>query len=607
MDAASDDVARLTGADRPRGGSPVTPARAARNGSPVTGTVVTGTHVTATALTGITRRWSRRRTWGRWSVPPLLAAAVWVAGFVGVVALLASTATRLTTDPGVGSLDSDTATPVLQAQSVLQGHVLLGGWRMLYDSYWTVEVPFYAAGALVTGVDPVLLYVIPAILAVLLLITAALLARERLRGGAAAAAVGAVVALIGLPSDVWAVLLLHGAWHVGTMLWCLLAFAGLRSGRWRGGWWIAVALLAAGLLGDLQAAAYGVGPVAGAGIIAMLRTRRWRAGAPAVSAALASVAAAYLLRKLFVALGAYDIGAINAPATPDQRWANVGNIPSWLARVFGVGTGDWGHNGVPAALTGVRYLAVAAVLVAVLLALWSVLSGIVTGDARRTAADGDADRDARPGGDHWRLDDMLLLACLADIAFYVYAAQSNLSGYLRYLAPFVVFGSILAARAAGRGFAALRPGAVRRSLASAGAVVTVLFAAAFAVTATQPPLPVPDAQLAAFLTAHDQTNGVGTYWPSAMTTVASNGTVTVRPIIMSNGQVVRYGRQSTADWYAGQHFQFLVLDSTDPWGGVTLDAVTAALGRPRAVYQVGTYQVITWPETIQIDPDVFAG
>ena len=264
----------------------------------------------------------------------------------------------------------------------------------------------------------------------------------------------------------------------------------------------------------------------------------------------------------------------------------------------------------------------AAVLVVILLALWSVLVGIVTGRVRRsrvtddpgagTAGDaGGADRNgaarARTGGEHWRLDDMLLLACLADLAFYVYAAQSNLPGYLRYLAPCAVFGSILAARAAGRGFAALRSGALRRSLASAGAVVLVLFAAGFAVTATQPALPVTGSQLATFLAAHNLTNGVGTYWPSTMTTVASSDAVTVRPITMSNGHVVRYGRQSARDWYAGQHFQFLVFDSTDTWGGVTMDAVTDALGPPRAVYQVGSYRVVTWPDTIQIDPDVFAG
>ncbi len=298
---------------------------------------------------------------GRWgfAVRPLRVArrtfpspatlACWVLAFTAVVALLYNLAMRLTTDAGVSAIESDVATPVLQAQSIVQGHLLLGGWRLLYDSYWTVEVPFYTLGVLVAGVSPVLLYLVPAVLATLLLLTAGLMAKQGLRGGTAAAAVGTLIALIGLPSNVWATVFLHGAWHVGTMLWCLLAFAGLRSGRWRAGWWVAVVLLTAGLLGDLQTAVYGLGPVVGAGVLASIRTRRWLAGAPAVSAAAVSVLAAYLIRTAVAALGGYSIGTINASATPDQRPLNLGNIPGWLLQVFGAGTGQWGNTGVPAA------------------------------------------------------------------------------------------------------------------------------------------------------------------------------------------------------------------------------------------------------------------
>jgi hypothetical protein len=539
--------------------------------------------------------WRSRRRWaGRWWPSPL-SALIGLAGFVGVVALLTSVATRLTTQPGHSLLESDTATPVLQAQSILQGHLLLGGWRMLYDSFWTVEVPFYTLGVLITGVDPVLLYVVPAVLAALLLLTAGLMARQGRSGAAAAAAIGTLIALIGLPSNAWAVVFLHGAWHVGTMLWCLFAFAGLRSGRWRAGWWVAVVFLTAGLLGDLQTVVYGVGPVAVAGVLASVRTRRWLAGAPALSAAAASVVAAYLLRKAVTALGGYQIGTINASASDEQMPVNLRNIPSWLPRVFGTGTVDWGNTGVPAALGAFRYLAVAAVLVAVLAGLWSIVTGVIAG------------RPGRRGPDHWRIDDMLVLACLADLAFYVYAAQSNLPGYLRYLSPFVVFGSLLAARTAGRWVAAVAPGWPRRVLAMAGGVVTAVFAASFVITAVQPVQPVTGSELAAFLADRGLTNGIGTYWTSSMTTVASGGGVTIRPVIADHGRLVRYGRQGTADWYAGQQFQFLVYDTTDPWGGVDADTAAATFGPVAATYRVAGYRVLTWAHPLTIDPQHVAG
>ncbi len=219
--------------------------------------------------------WRRRWTVAGRELPSPLA--------LGLGALAAALAVLLLYNVARRSIaaESDMATVALEARSVLGGHLLLGGWRMLYDSFWTVEVPFYVVGVLIAGVSPVLLYVIPAVIAVLLLVTAALMARQGRRGGAAVAAVATVLAVIGLPSNVWAILLLHTGWHIATMLWCLIAFAALRSGRWGVGWWVAVLFLTAGMLGDLQTLALGLGPVALAGMIASARTRRWLSGAPA--------------------------------------------------------------------------------------------------------------------------------------------------------------------------------------------------------------------------------------------------------------------------------------------------------------------------------------
>ncbi len=203
---------------------------------------------------------------------------------------------------------------------------------------------------------------------------------------------------------------------------------------------------------------------------------------------------------------------------------------------------------------------------------------------------------------------MLLLACLADLAFYVYAAQSNLPGYLRYLSPFVVFGSLLAARMAGRAFAALRAGALRRVLTGAGAAVTAVFVAAFVISSVQPVPPQPAVELSQFLQANNLSNGLGTYWPSALTSVLSDGQVNVRPVINDgSGTLVRYGRQSTSDWYSGQQFQFLVFDTTNPWGGVDAQSAVATFGPVAHSYRVGPYEVLVWAHLLTVASDPFAG
>jgi hypothetical protein len=531
--------------------------------------------------------WRRRPVVRGRTLPSPLTAALSLIGLGLLVALLYNAARRTV------SAESDMATLLLEARSFLDGHLLLGGWRMLYDSFWTVEVPLYAFGVLVGGLTPVLLYLVPAVLAALLLVASALIAKQDRRGAPAIAAVVTVVALIGLPSNVWAVLLLHAGWHIGTMLFCLIAFVALRSGRWGVGWWVAVLFLTAGMLGDLQTLALGLGPVALAGLIASARTRRWLSGAPALSAAVAGFAGWWVIHTAASALGGYETGSINSHAVADQMHTNVDQIPSWLVQVFGVGNGNWGNTGVPPAMGAFRYIALAAVAAAVLLALASIVMGIVTGKPGRRGSD-----------DSWRVDDMLVLACLADVVFYVYAAQSGLPGYLRYLAPLVVFGSVLTARTVGRAAERLRPGPFRRVLGGIGIALVAVFGASFVITSVQPVQTVTSADLAAFLGDRGLTNGLGTYWTASMTTVASDGEVAVRPVVANNGKIVRYDRQSTSDWYENQDFQFLVFDATNPWGGVDQNSAAATFGTPDHSYQVGPYVVLTWSNPITVSAKV---
>src|SRR5580698_4027563 len=48
--------------------------------------------------------------------------------------------------------NSDDATLILQGQSVSSGHLTLQGWDLSYDSFWTVDVLFYALGVRLLGV-----------------------------------------------------------------------------------------------------------------------------------------------------------------------------------------------------------------------------------------------------------------------------------------------------------------------------------------------------------------------------------------------------------------------------------------------------------------------
>jgi len=519
-----------------------------------------------------------------------LVVAAWVVGGVVLAGWFYYVGVRVF--PG----DSDGATVVLQGQSIHAGHLTLSGWRTLYDSFWTVDAPFYAIGVAILGVDPRLLYLVPVVLAAAVTVVAGWLARGERRGVPGVVAVVTVLALLALPSDVWTRFFLRGPLHVGTVLWCLLAFAALRRGGWGWRWAVAVVLLAAGLLGDLLALPLGVAPALGAGVIAMLRTRDWRRGLPTVTAAVAAGVLAVVVRKIAELIGTYAIGRANASADNDQLWSNVKGLPGMAAALFGTGNGHFGPGDVPAALAAVHVVGLLAVVAAVVVAAVRLVRGAWTGAQR-----------ADETSTGWRLDDLLVLACVVDLPLFVVLTTSNDANFVRYLTPLVLFGAVLAGREVGRLVEAVDAVAVRRAGYALGAGVLACYVAAMGPTVSRGVVPYTSADVARVLEAHGLHEGIGTYWEASMTTVAAHGDVVVRPVIVDDGAIVRYGKQSTRDWYTGRPFRFLVYNTAAPWGGVDPASAAATFGPVAHTYAVGKYRVLVWDHPISVAADRYGG
>ncbi|HEY7048977.1 MAG TPA: hypothetical protein VH373_17275 [Jatrophihabitantaceae bacterium] len=519
-----------------------------------------------------------------------LLVAAWVVG--GAVLVIWFYYVGVRVFPG----DSDGATVVLQGQSIHAGQLTLSGWRTLYDSFWTVDAPFYAIGVAILGVDPRLLYLVPAVLAAAVTVVGSWLARGERRGVPAAVAVVTVLGLLALPSDVWTRFFLRGPLHIGTVLWCLLAFAALRRGGWGWRWAAAVVLLAAGLLGDLLMLPLGVAPAFGAGVIAMLRTRDWRRGLPTVTAAVAGGVLAVVVRKIAELVGTYAIGHANPSADNDRMLANVKSLPGMAAALFGTGNGHFGPGDVPAALAAVHVVGLLAVTAAAVAAAVRLVRGAWTGAQR-------AD-DASSG---WRLDDLLVLACLIDLPLFVVLTTSGDANFVRYLTPLVLFGAVLAGREAGRLVEAVGTGAVRRGGYALGVGVLACYLAAMGPTVTRAVVPYTSADVVRFLEAQGLHEGVGSYWEASMTTVAAHGDVVVRPVIVDDGTIVRYGKQSTRDWYSARPFRFLVYNVAAPWGGIDSASAATTFGPAARTYAVGKYRVLVWDHPISVAPDRYGG
>jgi hypothetical protein len=117
--------------------------------------------------------------------------------------------------------------------------------------------------------------------------------------------------------------------------------------------------------------------------------------------------------------------------------------------------------------------------------------------------------------------------------------------------------------------------------------------------------PQPIAPLDAFLLAHHLTAGIGDYWAASVVTLETRGAVTVRPVVANNaGIIVRDGRQSDSAWYQGRRFQFLVYQRA-PYGRVSATTVEKTFGRPSAMYRIGDYSVLVWPQRIRLPAGEF--
>jgi hypothetical protein len=245
---------------------------------------------------------------------------------------------------------------------------------------------------------------------------------------------------------------------------------------------------------------------------------------------------------------------------------------------------------------------VAALVVFAVRMVAGVLLGSSKSDYETDSRSATGDSLGHRNTESWRIDDLLFLACLAGMIVYVKLAESNDFNLYRYLTAAVIFGSVLAGRLVGELVKRIRSTKFLWTTAVVGLAVIGSVSVDTQSILAQSVLSQPQTGLGNFLEAHKLTSGIGDYWSASITTVVTNGQVTVRPVISNpTGKLVRYGRQSSAVWYKGQSFQFLVYTTATPFG---VDSVVASrtFGTPEQTYVIGSYHVLVWSHPISISP-----
>jgi len=477
-------------------------------------------------------------------------------------------------------VDSDGASNALQAWAMLHGNPLLHGWQLSDVSFYTTELPEYLLLEAVRGLRPDVVHLAAALTYTLLALTAAALARGRATGreGALRAALAIGIMLAPERGTSVSVLLLSPD-HTGSVLPVLLAWIVLDRAprRWYGPV-LAALLLGWGLVADNIVLITGISPLAAVAAVRGYRdtaaaSRPARAVVPAVAlaaAAAAAVAAARLALGLLTGPGGFTVWPVgNQLALFGELPGNLMLTLHGILLLFGADfTG--GTVGYPAALTAVHLAGIA-------------LAGWATAAALRRYA-------------HADLAVQLLAASIViSLAAYLLGRSALDLNSTREFAAVLPLGAALAGRLlAGRLLTA--------RLVPALAVVLTGYLLSLGRVAALPAVPAQGSQLAAWLSAHHLSYGLGGYWQANAVTLATGGRIRVRSVATIGPKLVRDNWETQPSWYDPRLHQanFVVLARNHPgarpypW----ITSVRSTLGQPVSVNYVGPYTILVWNKNV---------
>jgi hypothetical protein len=500
---------------------------------------------------------------------------------------------------------SDGASNALEAWDLLHGNWLLREWTFTDVSFYTTELPEYAAVELARGLNVGMVHAAAAITYTLLVLAAAALARGRARGaeGWARALIAAGIMLAPQLGNGIHVLLSQPD-HVGTQVPLLAIFLLLDRAPRR---WYTVAaiwaLLVVAIVADKIAIMDAVVPIV---VVCLFYAAR----APSLERSVAVAAVAAVGVAQLILIGITRLGGFTLLPV-ETRMVTPAGIPGHLSMTLQDTLNLFGAD-VSAAQPGPQ--AVFA---------WLHLPGIMLA----TAAFGIA---------LWRMpsrrdlvSDMLAVGLVVNLADFVASAIPSTPFDTRELVAVLPCGAVLAGRILGPwltggdasrirpprvrsvrlGSFRVRPFRVRRVRpfwVRPGVAVLALAGAcqlsALGYGATRPAAANPEQALAGWLADHHLTTGLGTFTEDNVTTLDSGGVVRLRTVSWPrSGRAVPRLYQSSASWYDPRttYANFVVGGTADGAGDlIPRGEVLALAGPPARTYRFESFTIMIWSKNL---------
>jgi hypothetical protein len=507
---------------------------------------------------------------------------------------------------------ADGASNALEAWDLLHGNLLLHGWTLTDVSFYTTELPEYAAVELARGLNPGVLHVSAALTYTLLVLVAGLLARGRARGKAGwARALTAAGIMIAPQLGDGVHVLLSQPDHAGTQVLILGTFLLLDRAPRRRYTPVAVwALLTVAIVADKIAIVDAVVPLAFVGLLHAIWTRRpfaHRFELSLAAAAGAAVTTAQLLLTQISRAGGFTLLPVQTALTA-PRGVPGHLVLAWrgILSLFGADA-TTAPPGPQTLLAWLHAPGVALAVAAFAVAAWHVPN----------------QRDFT--------GDVLAVGIVVNLAGFAASVIPATPFDTREIVALLPFGAVLAGRVFGARLTAPRPAVPRpararapwvRPSAAALAVAGACQLAALGYGAGQPAAADPEQALAGWLAAHGLTSGLGTFTEDNLTTLDSGGAVRLLTVSwlppgppvrlrvslpdLRTGQAVQLARptgavprlyQSSASWYEPRtrYANFVVSGTADGSADLIPRAEILALaGPPARTYRFQSFTIMVW-------------
>ncbi len=486
------------------------------------------------------------------------------------------------------SVSSDGASIVLQAHAVLHGNLLLHNWRVADVSFYTTELPQYALIEAVLGLGAWVVHVGAALTYTLLVLLAAWLAKGRATGRAGWARALLAAGIMLAPQLSATQILLLSPDHTGTAVPVLITWLVIdrvTPDRWKAARWlvplVVFILLTWTMVGDSIVLITCIAPLVGVSALRACRglirrgarraTRWYELSLAAAAAAAGGLGSAG--PRVITALGGYRQAPVETQTSvamlQHQAWVTF----QGLLELFGANVFDAGP-------------AIEVVFV------WLHLVGAILVICAMGVA----------LGRFFRSEELLIpvfaVAIVINVAVYMCSLHAvDLLG-AREIAAVLPLGAVLAGRVLAEPLLAKAqaPGRSKRWLRPALATLAAGYLGTLAYGAAQPPAPPANQPLAAWLVAHQLTDGLAGYWQANSTTMTSRGQVDLSGVTVApDGDLVPY------EWEADDaHYDPSLRDATFVVAGgpgQLPGAQSAALrtfGRPDRVYSYDGYIIMVW-------------